>query len=67
VMNHERSACWKRNCHTSLRYCAFYSSDKAERKSLAEKIRRIARPPCGEDTHSDEPDCVLSPTCETEI
>jgi hypothetical protein len=67
VANHERSTCWKWNCHASLRYCAFYSSDKAERKLLVEKIRKIARPPCGGDAPSDEPDRVLSPTSETEI
>jgi len=64
VADHERTTCWRRNCHASLRYCAFCSSDETERKMLVEKIRKIARPPCGEDVHSGEPDCALSPTCE---
>ncbi len=67
VSNHERVVCWKRNCYASPRYCAFYSSNAAERRALVEKIRRIARPPCGEDATSGQPDCVLSPTCETGV
>jgi hypothetical protein len=69
VANHERTACWKRNCRGagSIRYCAFYSSNKTKRKLLVEKIRRIARPPCGEDAPSEEPNSVLSPSCESGI
>jgi hypothetical protein len=69
MVNHERAVCWERNCRGFIRYCAFYTSGEteAERKLLAEEIRKTARPPCGEDAPSGEPDCPVSPTHDTGI
>ena len=51
VENHDRKACWKRNCSGELRYAAHYTPHLQEpgRKAIEQEIREQYSPPCGED------------------
>jgi len=49
VIHHNRRACWKHACRKGLRYAAYYTPglSQTERESIATKIRKIGKPPCG--------------------
>jgi len=49
VENHDRKACWKRNCSGTIKYAALYVRGEQQRKKIEQEIRNRYTVPCGEE------------------
>lgn len=49
VENHDRKACWNRNCSSTIKYAAHYVSGEQQRKRVEQDIRDRYNVPCGKE------------------